>query len=55
MSGHIRNILNFIAAVETYSKPLRIEQLDLKAMEITDNIQASLVISKIVSESKNIG
>lgn len=55
MSGHMRNILNFIVAVETYSKPLRIEQFDLKAQETTDNIQVSFVISKIVSESKNIG
>lgn len=50
MSGHINSILNFILSIETYSNPVRIEQFDLKAREIMDNIQASFLITKVVAE-----
>ena len=49
MSGHIKEVLKFIVAVETYSKPIRIEQFELRAQETKDNIQVSLLISKVVS------
>lgn len=50
MSGHVREILNFILSVETYPNPIRIEQFDIKAREITDNIQASFLVTKVVAE-----
>jgi Tfp pilus assembly protein PilO len=49
MSGHIKEVLKFIFAIETYPKPVRIEQLELKAQENKDNVQVSLLISKVVS------
>ena len=50
MSGHIKSLLDFILSIETYSNPVRIEQFDLKAREIMDNIQASFLITKVVTE-----
>lgn len=50
MSGHVKNILNFIRSVEAYPNPIRIEQFDLKAREIVDNVQASFLITKVVAE-----
>lgn len=49
MSGHIKSILNFIFSVERYSTPIRIEQFDLKTGEITDNVQAYFLVSKVVA------
>jgi len=51
MCGHIRSILDFILSLEEYPNPLRIEQFDLKAREIVDDIQASFLITKVVAES----
>ena len=50
MSGHIKEILNFIHSVEAHSNPIRIEQFDIKAREIMDNVQASFLITKVVAE-----
>ncbi|MCK4787732.1 MAG: type 4a pilus biogenesis protein PilO [Desulfobacteraceae bacterium] len=50
MSGHVKNILNFIRSVEAYPNLIRIEQFDLKAREIIDNVQASFLITKVVAE-----
>lgn len=50
MSGHVKNILNFIRSVEAYPNLIRIEQFDLKAREIVDNVQASFLITKVVAE-----
>lgn len=50
MSGHIKSLLDFILSIETYSNPVRIEQFDLKAREIMDNIQASFLITKVVAK-----
>lgn len=52
MSGHIKDVLRFIQAVEGHSNPIRIEQLDLKAMETKNNVQLSLLVSKVVAEAK---
>jgi Tfp pilus assembly protein PilO len=52
MSGNIKDILKFIHAVEIHPSPLRIEQLDIKAQETNDTVQASLLISKVISGSK---
>jgi len=52
MSGHIKNILSFIFSIENHPIPIRIEQLDLRAGEIVDNVQASFLITKIVAEYK---
>lgn len=49
MSGHIREILNFVASVETHHNPIRIEQFDIKSREIVDNVEASFVITKVVA------
>jgi Tfp pilus assembly protein PilO len=50
MSGHIRNILNFIFAAEMHASPIRIEQFDLKTREIFDNIRVSFLITKVVAK-----
>jgi Tfp pilus assembly protein PilO len=50
MSGHIREILHFVLSVETYPNPIRLEQFDLKAREIVDNVQASFLVTKVVAE-----
>ena len=51
MSGHIREILNFIASIEKHPNPIRIEQFDIKSREIVDNVEASFVITKVVAKS----
>lgn len=50
MSGHVREILNFILSVETYPNPIRIEQFDIKAWEIVDNVQVSFLVTKVVAQ-----
>lgn len=55
MSGHIKDVCNFIHAVEIHSSPIRIEQFDLKAQEITDNVRVTFMISKVVTEPGNKG
>jgi Tfp pilus assembly protein PilO len=50
MSGHIREILTFILSVETHPNPVRIEQFDIKAREILDNVEASFLVTKVVAE-----
>jgi Tfp pilus assembly protein PilO len=50
MSGHIREILNFVASIETHPNPIRIEQFDIKSREIVDNVEASFVITKVVAK-----
>ena len=50
MQGHIKEILDFILSVEKNPKPVRIEQFDLKAIEIVDDVQVSFVITKVVAE-----
>lgn len=52
MSGHVKEILKFIFSVETASVPLKIEQCDFKSQDITDNVRASFVIGKIISDKK---
>lgn len=52
MQGHIREILNFILAVENNPKPVRIEQFDLRTREVVDNVQMTFVISKVVGSPK---
>jgi Tfp pilus assembly protein PilO len=49
MAGDIRDILKFILSIEGYPNPIRIEQLDLKAREIVDTVQASFLITKVVA------
>jgi len=50
MTGHIRNILQFIFSVERYQYPLRIERLELAAQETADNVLATVRITKVVTE-----
>lgn len=50
MSGNIRDIAKFIEAVETYPKPIRIEQLELKTKDRADYVQASFLLTKVVSK-----
>lgn len=50
MSGHIREILNFVASIESYPNPIRIEKFDIKSREIVDNVEASFVITKVVAK-----
>lgn len=49
MTGDIRDVLSFIYSVETSGSALRIEKVDLKARDITDNVQVTFLITKIVS------
>jgi Tfp pilus assembly protein PilO len=50
MSGHVRDILNFILSIETSLNPIRIEQFDIKAREIVDDVQVSFLVTKVVGE-----
>ncbi len=51
MQGHIQDILQFILLVEAHASALRIEQFGLKAREITDEVYASFLVTKVVAES----
>jgi len=55
MSGHIREVLNFIDSVETHPNPIRIEQFDIKSQEIVDNVEASFVVTKVVTKLGKAG
>lgn len=48
MSGHIREILNFILSAETHHSPVRIEQFEFKVREIADYVEASFLVTKVV-------
>lgn len=49
MRGHIREVFNFVLAVETYPNPIKIEQFHFKAREIIDNVHASFLVTKVVA------
>lgn len=49
VEGSISEIIRFILALESHSKPMRIEQFVLKAQEVTDNVYGSFLITKVVS------
>ena len=53
MTGHIKDFLKFIEAISKHPEPIRIEQFDLTAKELKDNVRVSMVVSKIVSETQN--
>jgi Tfp pilus assembly protein PilO len=55
MYGPVKNILDFILSVERYPHPIRIEQFDLKAQDTADNVEASFLITKVVSEPQKTG
>ena len=55
MTGNIKDVLKFIFAVETYSNPIRIEWLDLKTRETTDDVHASFRITKVVAKAEGAG
>ena len=50
MHGHVREVFNFVLAVEAQSNPVKIEQFHFKAREIIDNINASFLITKVVAK-----
>jgi Tfp pilus assembly protein PilO len=52
MQGHIRDIMRFVLLTEAHGSPLRIEQFGLKAREITDEVYASFLVTKVVAESE---
>lgn len=52
MSGDIKDIMGFIRAIESSPKPLRVERLTLDVKEIIDQVQASFLISKVISSQK---
>jgi Tfp pilus assembly protein PilO len=52
MQGHIREIFNFILAVENHHNPIKIEQFNFKAREIIDNVNASFLVTKVVAKSQ---
>ena len=49
LSGHMKEVLSLVIALEEYPQPLRIERLDLRAQDRTDHVQATFVISKVVA------
>ena len=51
MSGKIKDILTFICKVDENKKPMHIERMDIISHEITDNVKATFVITKVVAES----
>jgi len=53
MTGHIRDILQFIRSVEAHSSPLRIEKLQLSAEQINDNVRATFMITKVVERPQD--
>jgi len=53
MTGHIRSILQFIFAIEIYRCPLRVEKVQLVAREIPDNVQATVLITKVITEPED--
>ncbi len=52
MSGNVKDVLQFICSVETSQNPLRIEQFDLKGQETSNNIEVSMLVTKVVAEAK---
>jgi len=52
MSGNVKDVLQFICSVETSQNPLRIEQFDLKGLETSNNIEVSMLVTKVVAEAK---
>ncbi|MFC1677111.1 type 4a pilus biogenesis protein PilO [Planctomycetota bacterium] len=52
MTGNVKDFLRFVQTVERHSEPIKIEQFDLKAKETRDNVQVSMVISKVVCGPK---
>lgn len=50
MSGNIKDVMKFVNSIETCVDPIKIEQLNLKAREIVDRVQASFLISKVVTK-----
>jgi len=53
MTGHIRDVVSFIYSVEVGGNALRIEKVDLQARDITDNVQGTFLITKIVAERED--
>jgi len=52
ISGNVKDVLQFICSVETSQNPLRIEQFDLKGLETSNNIEVSMLVTKVVAEAK---
>jgi Tfp pilus assembly protein PilO len=50
MRGHVREVFNFVLAVETNPNPIKIEQFQFKAREIIDDINASFLVTKVVAK-----
>jgi len=53
MSGQIKEILNLITSIEKHPNPIRIEQFDIKSREVIDNVEASFVITKVVTKPED--
>lgn len=49
LEGRVQEVIRFILAVETHPKPLRIEQLTLRAREVADQVQGSFLITKVAA------
>jgi Tfp pilus assembly protein PilO len=50
VEGASSHVLALVSAVATHPDPIRIDQFDLKAQSVTDQVQGSFAISKIVVE-----
>jgi hypothetical protein len=50
----IKKITGFINALESFEKPIRLEKIDFTAKERPDNVTASIVLTKIVSNDTAI-
>ena len=51
MVGEVGDILGFIKALESHPKPIKIDRFDLIAKQIAGRIQASFIVTKVVTES----
>jgi Tfp pilus assembly protein PilO len=51
MTGTAKDIIQFINSVEASAKPIRIERLGMNAKEAVDTLQASFLITKVISNA----
>jgi Tfp pilus assembly protein PilO len=53
MTGDIQDILHFINLLEKNPQPVRIERLAMTARDIVDQVQASFLVTKMVTLDSN--
>jgi hypothetical protein len=51
-NSKVKDVLQFICSIEASQNPLRIEQFELKGQETSNNIEVSMLVTKVVAEAK---